>query len=345
MRTSLLPPFSDVHGIQQPPVNDHREKLNDLFRAGPSAIMRRKEPDTPASAPSRAPQTFTLPNPAPSANVEPKTAGADATQLAQLRALTSQQNITNMLRAPNSHETSGQVTTIRSLLSRENVKSLLHGPDADEARKLITDVKERLGQSSLQMIHDRSSHIEDPGLSLEEIRERTSTLDPEAGFNCAMQIERDLRIEKLSAIQRMRQSTPLASALFDIGKEADLGNPPPQPDNPTPPAESLTHNNNVRNDNGQTFTFRNTRESSFDAPEQVMDFDHHRDKLDVSAIRNQLGNTPLKLVGNFSGASSEVQIHYSPAHNTSVVMISGNPGESPFVVKALGEVRYGNLIT
>lgn len=345
MRTSLLPPLPDVHGIQQPPVNDHREKLNDLFSAGPNAIMRRKEPDAPASDPSRAPQTFTLPPLAPTANVEPKTASDGAIQLAQLRALTSQQNITNMLRAPNSHETSGQVTTIRSLLSRENIKSLLHGPDADEARKLITDVKERLGQSSLQMIHDRSSHIEVPGLSLEEIRARTSTFDPEEGFNCVIQIERDLRVEKLSAIQRMRQSTPLASALFDIGKEADLGNPPPQPDNPPPPAESLKHNNNARIDNGQTFTFRSTRESSFDALVQVMDFDRLRDKLDVSAIRNQLGNTPLKLVGHFSGASSEVQIHYSPANNTSVVMISCNPGESPFVVKAFGEVRYGNLIT
>lgn len=344
MRTSLLPPFSDVHGIQQPPVNDHREKLNDLFRAGPSAIMRRKEPDTPASAPSRAPQTFTLPNPAPSANVEPKTAGADATQLAQLRALTSQQNITNMLRAPNSHETSGQVTTIRSLLSRENVKSLLHGPDADEARKLITDVKERLGQSSLQMIHDRSSHIEVPGLSLKKFASAPPLLIPR---------QVSTALCKSSVIYALRSFLPYSECgkvrlwlqPSSISAKRRTSATRPQPDNPTPPAESLTHNNNVRNDNGQTFTFRNTRESSFDAPEQVMDFDHHRDKLDVSAIRNQLGNTPLKLVGNFSGASSEVQIHYSPAHNTSVVMISGNPGESPFVVKALGEVRYGNLIT
>ena len=419
MSISLLPPSGNVHGIQQPPANDHQQKLNDLLRAGPSGIMRRKEPDRHPLDLPRAPQTFTPPNPtpstsvqpqapnadapkagqsstppsappttnvepqapdadapkteqtstppsiAPTTNVEPRAPGADAPQLARLRALTSRENITEMLRNPDSQQTAQQLAEIRSLLSKDNVKSLLQGPDADEARKVITEVKERLGQSSLQKTHERSSHIEVPGLSPQEIRDRTSSSDPEESFSQFRQIENELRIEESYARQRMRKSTPLASALFDIAKEVGLGEPTPQPDNSPPAADSLKPNNsnsnsnnnsgnssnsnsnsnNPRVDNGQTFTFHNTRDSNFDAPKEVMDFDQNKDKLDVSAIRNQLGNKPLKLVENFSGASGEMQIHYSPANNTSVVMISGNPGEPPFVVKVFGEVRYSNLTT
>ena len=277
-----------------------------------------------------------------------------------------------MLREPNSQDTARQLAEVRSLLSKENVKSLLQGPDADQARKLISEVKERLGQASLQQIHSRSSHIQAPGLSPQEIRERTSSPDPEESYKQSMQIENELRMQESYAQQRVRQSTPLASALFNIGKEVDLGEPTPQPDSSPPTADSLNNNNNNNNqstststststytnqsnsssnsnspriDNGQTFTFHNIRESSFNAPKEVLDFDQNRDKLDVSAIRLQLGNKPLKLVENFSGASGEIQIHYSPAHNTSVVTIAGNPGEPPFVAKIFGEVRYSNLTT
>ncbi|WP_164486367.1 M10 family metallopeptidase C-terminal domain-containing protein [Pseudomonas synxantha] len=270
-----------------------------------------------------------------------------------------------MLRDPNSQESARQLAAIRSLLSKESVKSLLQGPDADEARKLITEVKERLGQSSLQEIHDRSSQTETSGLSSQEIRNRITISDPEEGFSQYKQIEHELRLEDSYSKQRVRQSTPLASALFDIGKELDLGEPAPQPDNSPPAADSLkpdnnnnnnnnnnntlqshqSTRNNLRTDNSQTFTFRAFHESNFDAPKEVMDFDHNKDKLDVSAIRHQLGNKPLKLVESFSGASGEMQIHYCPANNASVVMISGNPGEPPFVVKVFGEVKYSNLTT
>ena len=269
-----------------------------------------------------------------------------------------------MLREPHSPETARQLAEIRSLLSKENVKALLQGPNADEARKLITEVKARLDQSSLQTIHDRSSHIPSPGLSPQEIRDRTSSSDPEESANQVRQIESEMRIEESYAKQRVRKSTPLASALFDIGKGLEVSEPTPQPESPPPTADNLkpnkdnsnsnsnsnsntsnTNNSIPRYDEGQTFTFHSIRESNFDAPKEVIDFDHNKDKLVVSAIRNQLGNKPLKLVENFSGASGEVQIHYSPANNTSVVMIAGNPGEPPFVVKVFGEVRYSNLTT
>lgn len=253
-----------------------------------------------------------------------------------------------MLREPNSQESAQKLAEIGSLLSKENVKSMLHGPDADEARKLITKVKERLGQSSLQMIHEQSSHIERPGLSPQEIRARTASSDPEESFSQSMQVLDELRVEESYAQQRVRQSTPLASALFEIGKEVDLGEPTPQPDNSSAEADSLktaSNSNDSRIGIGQTFTFHSIGDSNFDAPKEVMDFDHNRDKLDVTAIRKQLGNKPLKSVENFSGASGEVQVHYNPANNTSVVMISGNPGEPPFVVKVFGEVRYSNLTT
>lgn len=380
MSISLLPPTPNMHGLQQRPVSDDRQKLNDLLRAGPSGIMRRKEPDRHPSDLPRAPQASTPPNPSPSTSlkqqapgtdapeeqastapttapttdVEPQAPGADAPRLAQLRALASRESITQMLREPNSQESAQKLAEIGSLLSKENVKSMLHGPDADEARKLITKVKERLGQSSLQMIHEQSSHIERPGLSPQEIRARTASSDPEESFSQSMQVLDELRVEESYAQQRVRQSTPLASALFEIGKEVDLGEPTPQPDNSSAEADSLKPDNNSnsnsnsndsRIDIGQTFTFHSIRDSNFDAPQEVMDFDHNRDKLDVTAIRKQLGNKPLKLVENFSGASGEVQIHYNPANNTSVVMISGNPGEPPFVVKVFGEVRYSNLTT
>lgn len=387
MTISMLPQTSNISGIQQPLAID-RQALNDLLRAGPSGIMRRKQPDRHPSDAPKAPQTLTPPNPAPAtntqpqapsaeaskapqtqttpgaaptSNAEPPAPGADTPKLNRIRELTSRENITQMLREPHSLETASQLAEIRSLLSKENVKALLQGPNADEARKLITEVKARLDQSSLQTIHDRSSHIPSPGLSPQEIRDRTSSSDPEESANQVRQIESEMRIEESYAKQRVRKSTPLASALFDIGKGLEVSEPTPQPESPPPTADNLkpnkdysnsntsntsnTNNSIPRYDEGQTFTFHSIRESNFDAPKEVIDFDHNKDKLVVSAIRNQLGNKPLKLVENFSGASGEVQIHYSPANNTSVVMIAGNPGEPPFVVKVFGEVRYSNLTT
>ena len=91
------------------------------------------------------------------------------------------------------------------------------------------------------------------------------------------------------------------------------------------------------------YRYLNTRESTLEAPSEIRDFAHGRDKLDVSGIGKQL-NKKLQWVNRLSGASGEMHMKYSPTHDASVLVISGNLGEPAFVAKIVGKFKESDLV-
>lgn len=93
------------------------------------------------------------------------------------------------------------------------------------------------------------------------------------------------------------------------------------------------------------FIYRNTSESTQDAPDQIMDFVSGEDRVDVSGIRAALGDKPLKFVSAFSGASGEAMVTYDPALQMSTLQISGKPGEPAFVLLVHGKLQQSDIVS
>lgn len=288
-----------------------------------------------------APTTTLAPNvdnaQAPGTVQQPDTANAT---LNRLRTLTSKENIEKMLREPKSQETAQQLAELRSLLSSESTSALLSGPDGQEASKLLGEVQQQLSPPNLQAQQKIAAKEENPELTPDRIRERTSGTDPEESYNNILQVKQEIRLEELITQKRIQRSGPVVDALAEIGRSFKVAPPASQP--PAPPP---TASNTAPASAQQVYAFRDTSESTSAAPREVLNFAHGKDRLDVSGIRAKLGSQPLKLVENFSGASGEIQIHYLPGTHTSVVMISGEPGTPPFVLKVFGEVTFSDLVT
>ena len=146
-------------------------------------------------------------------------------------------------------------------------------------------------------------------------------------------------IDAMKRDQSAREAS--VRTLYDIGgslsKEKLSALRTPEPASATAQvAERLTRQRN-------TYRFNALSDSRLDAPREISGF-MAGDKLDLSGIRNQL-NKPLQRVERFSGASAEMQIHYLPSTGTSVIAVSGNPGEPPFVLKVFGQVRYSDIVS
>lgn len=268
---------------------------------------------------------------------QPRTANAT---LDRIRALTSPESVTKMLREPRSPETAQRLTELRSLLSQASTRALQSGPDQQEATKTLGEVQQQLSLPNLQAQQKIAANEHNPELTPDRIRERTRSNDPDESYNNIIQLNQEIRLEEAMTKQRIQRSTPVVNALAEIGQSLKVDAYAPQPP-ATPPARSDAAHAPAQ----QVYAFRDTGESTLAEPREVLNFAHGKDRLDVSGIRARQGNEPLKLVEHFSGAKGEMQIHYLPGTHTSVVMISGEPGTPPFVLKVFGEVTFSDLIT
>lgn len=357
------------------PLNHYQEILR-LLKAGPSGPPRTKAPDRLRQQPTPTPQfkTTRQPDAKPAergsplrqseaataqSKPSPQTPDAGFVKADKIGRLLNRDSIIHMLREPFSMETKSRLSELRTLLSPANVRTMQNGPNATETTRQLNGFKTLLSEKNLEHLRDTAAAVEVPGLSKDEIRSRMDTGDPEADFRASQEIEQELRLEEVNIKQRKRESTRTAQALSELGQSLNAlpqhtptdktpsqatptpaNNPPIQTTQPLQPRD-----NPPAQGSSQTFTFGNIGESTLAAPSEVMNFAHGSDKLDVSGVRAQLGNKPLNLVENFSGASGEMQIHYLPGTHTSVVMIAGDPGKPPFVVKVFGEVTYSDLVT
>lgn len=369
-------PYRPITSLPEKVPLNHSQEILRLLKAGPSAPSRTKTPDRPRQQPTPTSQFKTTRQPdakpaergypprqseAATAQAKPRPQTPDAGSVIadKVGKLLNRDSVIQMLREPFSMETRSRLSELRTLLSPANIRTMQNGPNAAGTIRQLNEFKTLLSQTNLEHLQDTAAAVEVPGLSKNEIRSRMNTGDPEADFRASQEVEQELRLEEVNIKQRKRDSAGTAKALSGLGQSLNTlpqdtptdetpSQAKPTPENNPPIQTTQTpqpRDNPPAQGSSQTFTFGNIGESILAAPSEVMNFAHGRDKLDVSGVRAQLGNKPLDLVENFSGASGEMQIHYLPGTHTSVVMIAGDPGKPPFVVKVFGEVTYSDLVT
>ncbi|WP_339437094.1 MULTISPECIES: M10 family metallopeptidase C-terminal domain-containing protein [unclassified Pseudomonas] len=93
------------------------------------------------------------------------------------------------------------------------------------------------------------------------------------------------------------------------------------------------------------FVYGKTSESTWAAPDQIMDFVSGEDRVDVSGITTTLGDMPLKFVSAFSGASGEAMVTYDPAPQISTLRISAKPDEPALVLMVHGKLKQSDIVS
>lgn len=312
------------------------ERLNALLRSGPrwSASAKPPEPTRPSPA-------ATAPDPALPSAPEAKL----TEDLSDLNTALTQDNINQMVRDPDAESSRALIARARALLTPANMRTMLGGPNASTNAATLEGLRQRLGKQVLTETQQSASSDAEQALidqmKLHHLENLGKIYDGGLGTD---EILKDYNMSRkhIDAMKR-DQSAREASVrtLYDIGgslsKEKLSALRTPEPASATAQvAERLTRQRN-------TYRFNALSDSRLDAPREISGF-MAGDKLDLSGIRNQL-NKPLQRVERFSGASAEMQIHYLPSTGTSVIAVSGNPGEPPFVLKVFGQVRYSDIVS
>lgn len=312
------------------------ERLNALLRSGPrwSASAKPPEPTRPSPA-------ATAPGPALAAAPEAKL----TEDLSDLNTALTQDNINQMVRDPDAESSRALIARTRALLTPANMRTMLGGPNASTNAATLEGLRQRLGKQVLTETQQSASNDAEQELidqmKLHHLENLGKIYDGGLGTD---EILKDYNMSRkhIDAMKR-DQSAREASVrtLYDIGgslsKEKLSALRTPEPASATAQvAERLTRQRN-------TYRFNALSDSRLDAPREISGF-MAGDKLDLSGIRNQL-NKPLQRVERFSRASAEMQIHYLPSTGTSVIAVSGNPGEPPFVLKVFGQVRYSDIVS
>lgn len=312
------------------------ERLNALLRSGPrwSASAKPPEPTRPSPA-------ATAPGPALPSAPEAKL----TEDLSDLNTALTQDNINQMVRDPDAESSRALIARTRALLTPANMRTMLGGPNASTNAATLEGLRQRLGKQVLTETQQSASNDAEQELIDQMKLHLLESLGKiyEGGLGTD-EILKDYNMSRkhIDAMKR-DQSAREASVrtLYDIGgslsKEKLSALRTPEPASATAQvAERLTRQRN-------TYRFNALSDSRLDAPREISGF-MAGDKLDLSGIRNQL-NKPLQRVERFSGASAEMQIHYLPSTGTSVIAVSGNPGEPPFVLKVFGQVRYSDIVS
>lgn len=306
--TAEAPKTPAPYGSNPPPSAQIDERVKTLLNAGPNW--------------SRMPKA---PNPAPPTNNT--TPQADPGDLAELL---TKDNVREIVRDPNSPKSKAILEKLRERLTPEKLEAMLQAPNGGaNARKLKaigkaldkSEIDSNLSETKNQMTEQKIKE-----LLLRNIEMLTQAFDGDGieGIVGSMQRWND---EKTKMEKQFSESNSAAKGLNDIGS-------------------SLSEDNitkTQRRPPAKTYSYDRLSESTLDAPSEIRNFSSN-DKVDLSGIRKQMSK-PLQVVNQFTGARGEVKIDYSPSTNNSLVSVSGNPGEPPFVVKVFGEVRQSNLAT
>ncbi|HGJ5884005.1 M10 family metallopeptidase C-terminal domain-containing protein [Arsenophonus sp.] len=104
-------------------------------------------------------------------------------------------------------------------------------------------------------------------------------------------------------------------------------------------------------DNGSgkdTFVFSSIKDSPYDNPDKIMDFETGIDKIDLSAIRlnsYSTSNPDLYFVDSFTKLAGDVMLTYNPESNLSQLLLDGDGDAIPdFGLHILGVVEQSDLI-
>ena len=301
------PKNPQAHGSTPPQSAQTDERVNTLLKSGPNWSKPPKEP-----------------NPAP-----PTAPTASQENPDELDALLTRENIKQIVRNPSAPESKALIEKIRTRLTSEKLQAMLQGPDGEKNAKKLKAIGKHLNKdeidSSLAASQNQMTEEKISQLKLRNIEMLTKAFDGDSVEGIAQSIKQ-WQDEKAAMQKQFSESNTAAKGLSDIGSSLS--------------DDSI---NKMQRGPGKTYSYGRLSESTLDAPSEIRSFSAN-DKIDLSGIRSQL-NKPLQVVNPPTGASGEIKIDYSPSTNTSVVSVSGNPGEPPFVVKVFGEVRQDNLVT
>lgn len=330
---SRHPSESPVNRMHFPPApasasQVHANDLKSLLESGPNQARRAKMPDT------------LKPSPANRSLIEQ--------QIDDLGAQLNHKTIERMLRAPDAEDSQACLNKLDTLLTKDNIKALLKGPNASANAETFARIEAQLNKGSIaamvnpietENVDTYRKHVDSEMFNLKASLMKAS---PESRFAMVRAFSRK-EDPTLTNIQNYVNGLKIKSEhLCDVAtqvKEAIGSLQYPHDDHwVTNERYDPTVKPHVR-----TYSFTHMAESTQDNPSEIRNFSTDQDKLDLTGIGKQL-NKPLLFVNQLSGSSGEIQLHHSHAKNTTVVAISGNPGQPPFVLKVFGHVKEKDMV-
>ena len=331
---SALPPGQHRPEHSPPPTSSvvTPQALEALLQSGPNDAREPKRPDNFKPAPSN---TVTMKQ-----------------DLADLGVQVDRSAVERMVRDPTSKASVAVFNKISALLTADKINSLLSEPNANDNVKALSGVEAQLGKDAIDAVVTP--------LEAEQIEAYQRYVDS-ALFNLKARLmnaplESRFDIVRNFAGKKHEHLTGIEDYLVEVNAKATSLCSISALVKKAIGSLQFAHHNDWDNrvptdtrdkpckDRPNIYSYANIHESSLDSPSEVRDFVQGRDKLDVSRIRRQLNKT-LQWVHQLSGASGEMQLKYSPIHNTSVLVISGNKGEDAFVAKVFGQLKETDLLT
>jgi len=328
-RAELIPGHLHSHPMPPSPVSVSAQALDALLRSAPNATREPMRADGAAPAP------------ADQAALEK--------QLKQLCDQLDRKTVERLMRDPESSESKDTFNTIDRLLTQDNLKCLLNGPNATSCIKILARIETQLNKGSLdtvlspietEQVGAYRSYVE---AALFALKASLMKASPSSRFDMVRAFSRQEHAP-LTSIQDYMHSLQVKSKhLCDIATQVRKVTEPLQYAHLEDWQRRDHYESDCKN-HPKTYSFTNTLESTLEHPCEIRHFVTDRDKLDVTGIRRQL-NKPLHWVNQLSGASGEMQLKYSRAHNASVLVIAGNQGEPALVAKIFGQVKENDLLT
>lgn len=248
---------------------------------------------------------------------------------------------------PNASSSTAFISTLNTVFTKENIDTLLSGPQGQDHTKALSEIGTHLNNDTINALLSP--------LEAEQIENYRKCVDSalfglkyqlfSAPVGARFDLVRRFAGNKQGALtdieSRLGGLGATSANLFNIAAEVKRVNESLQYSHPDDWDRRRNEPDSAPPAN--IYRYQNTRESSLDAPSEIRDFVHGRDKLDVSGLRKQL-NKKLQWVNQLSGASGEMQLKYSPTHDASVLVISGNRGDPAFVAKIVGKFRETDLV-
>lgn len=317
-----LPPSSPPSAVVSP------EALDALLQSGPNNAREPKRPDAVGPTPQ-----------------DIKTMMQD---LNDLDTEVDMAAIERMLRAPDSIAAKALFEKIKALLTPENLKALLKdGNGASfaptlgriETRFIKGAIEPHLTPLEREQVEAYRKHVDS---QLFNLKYQLSTAAPDSRLEMIRSFAKQIDNPLEAARGRLKELGAKATVFYDIATLVRKSIEALQYAHVDNWEQRQYEPDKVKQPN--IYRYTHIGESSLDSPSEIRGFVHGQDKLDVSGIQKQL-NKPLHWVNQLSGASGEMQLRYSRENNASVLVISGPPGEPPFVVKVFGQLKENDLLT
>ena len=307
-----------------------------LLKSGPNDAREPKQPDVSKAAPA---SIATLQR-----------------NLSELAPQIDKRLVERTLREPACKRSNAVVDKLCALLTSENIDSLLNSSDGKANAKTLGQIETQLNNDAVgsaitpleaELIDAYRRHVDS---ELFNLKYSLMSAPISSRFNMIRSFA-NKKAESLSDIEdHLAAAGTRATLLCTIAErvknklgalkfaENSFQNNPrtfdPDVDTARTHCPSQSH----------VFRYNAINESSMTTPSEIRHFAQGRDKLDVTGIRHHL-DKPLQWVNRLSGASGEMLLKYSPATQTSVLVISGDKGAPAFVAKIFGEVRESDVLT